>query len=467
MGSNESQSGCSAALSDKIAKMRKQLQLAASSLIKNNDDLERELVEVRSERDAAKQEVEALRKYNRNSARQLSSAVMNAANLEERLARKEAELGARQTIEDSIAGAKSDLISERVMMGEEHSAAVQHVERSWQGRLNRLRAHLEAVLARNLQAAEDRANGLVDRAAKTQQASRETKDSLSRLLWDHAQLGHKLARVEAERDAAKREAQAAWQREIIARAGCKEQQQLLEAEVKETAEQARRYQAAVICEQELSKRAMAAKNRAEEALAEEHRATMAARASRAAAECKLETVKQTIFGLQSQLAEAVLRSTVADAGTSAPEGPSTLQVPKEAAGGGNALPQEPEQAPGKDVSQQEPNKSAADVVADVAAAQAGVQTRSKRPAEVPAQHDSSAKRTATTRLALTGPLTRTRKSEEFATPWEGEGHDVVVEFASNRQLCPAEFLTCMEPDGHDVVVQDASPVFLKSLLSAS
>lgn len=123
---------------------------------------------------------------------------------------------------------------------------------------------------------------------------------------------------------------------------------------------AHRCQAAVICEQELSKTAMAAKNRAETALAEERMATMAARAGRAAAECKLETAKQTVFGLQSQLAEAALRSTVSDAGTSAPDGSPTPQVVEEAAGGGNALPQEPEQAatPSGAPTLQQPNQAA-------------------------------------------------------------------------------------------------------------
>lgn len=51
---------------------------------------------------------------------------------------------------------------------------------------------------------------------------------------DHAQLGYKLARAEAERDAAKSEAQAARQECTIAKAACKEQQ-LLDAQIKEIA----------------------------------------------------------------------------------------------------------------------------------------------------------------------------------------------------------------------------------------
>ncbi len=162
---------------------------------------------------------------------------------------------------------------------------------------------------------------------------------------DHAQLGYKLARAEAERDAAKSEAQAARQECTIAKAACKEQQ-LLDAQIKEIAKSVRKYQAAVICEQELSKRAMAAKSRAEAALEEERKATMAARAGRAAAECKLEIAEQTIRHLQSQLAEAALRSTAAGAGTSAPNDLTSPQVPDNAAGGGNALPQESEHAAG-------------------------------------------------------------------------------------------------------------------------
>ncbi|CAL8472342.1 g11885 [Coccomyxa elongata] len=314
-----------------------------------------------------------------------------------------------------------------------------------------------------MQLAEDKLNGFANRAAEVEQELQEKKDTLSRLLWDHAQLGHKLARAEAERDTAKNESQAARQECTIAKAACKEQQ-LRDARIKETAESARKYQAAVICEQELSKRVMAAKNRAEAALAEKRKAAMAARAGRAAAECKLEIAEQTILRLQSQLAEAALRSTARDAGTGAPDNLTTPQVPDDAAGRENALPQEPEHAAGTGGAPtvQQPKQAAVNrsvplqLAADMAAARA-VHTHIKRAAEVPPQHASTAKRT---------------KPEEFAATWEAKGRDVVVEYAGNRipQLCAptaAEFPTCMERDGHDVVVQDASPVFLKLLFSAS
>lgn len=142
---------------------------------------------------------------------------------------------ARQSVEDNVAAAKLELISERQMMGEEHSAAVQQVERICQGRLNGLRTHLEAVVANSLQVnalymrlavtnlfnsaqqtskhlqsglcmlpgcssynrlegrsheawqlmqvTEDRLNGVATHAAQAEQELQETKDSLSRLLW--------------------------------------------------------------------------------------------------------------------------------------------------------------------------------------------------------------------------------------------------------------------------------------------
>lgn len=150
---------------------------------------------------------------------------------QEGLARKEIEMGARQTIDDSIAGTKLELISERQMMREGHSAAVQQVERIWQGRLTGIRTHLEAVLAKSLevsafymklaltklsnsaqadfkgsnrypavcitwaqqiiitrsfasmQLAEDRLKGFANRAAEVEQELQEKKDTLSRLLW--------------------------------------------------------------------------------------------------------------------------------------------------------------------------------------------------------------------------------------------------------------------------------------------
>lgn len=101
-----------------------------------------------------------------------------------------------------------------------------------------------------------------------------------------------------------------------------------------------------------------------------------------------------------------------------------------------------------------PRQLAADVMVDMAAALPGVQTSNKRAAEMPPQRASSAKRP---------------KPEECAATWAA-GHDVVVEYASNLGFCTpaaADFPTCMEQDGHDVIVQDASPAFLKSLLSAS
>lgn len=70
---------------------------------------------------------------------------------QEKLARREADLAARQGSEDSTAGVEHESAPEKQVVEEDHSVALQQIERKWQNRLKGFKTHVQAVLDKSLQ----------------------------------------------------------------------------------------------------------------------------------------------------------------------------------------------------------------------------------------------------------------------------------------------------------------------------